>query len=116
MLYIQYCLDNSHVTFSFTVLPLCRENSTSYLHCLRGSLGHFFLSCPKVKEAKDKGQSEDTEGNLEMENLNGERGLSLKCYLDDSLHKKGSVFSFSLRITSRAHCDKKISLMLPDLV
>lgn len=69
-----------------------------------------------MKEAKDKGQSEDTEGNLEMENLNGERGLSLKCYLDDSLHKKGSVFGFSLRITSRAHCDKKISLMLPDPV
>lgn len=46
----------------------------------------------------------------------GKRGLSLKCYLDDSLHKKGTVFGFSLRVTSRAHCDKKIRLMLPDLV
>lgn len=42
--------------------------------------------------------------------------LQLKCYLDASLHKKRTVFGFSLWVTSRAHCDKKISLMLPDLV
>lgn len=46
----------------------------------------------------------------------GKKGLELKCYLDDSLHKKGTVFGFSLRVTGSAHCDKKISLMLPDLV
>lgn len=63
-----------------------------------------------------KAQSEDMEHNLEMENWNGGTGLQLKCYLDASLHKKRSVFGFSLWVTSRAHCDKKISLMLPDLV
>lgn len=63
----------------------------------------------KAEDTWNKTQPKDKECNLHMENWNGGTGLWLKCYLDDSLHKKGSVFGFSLWVTSRAHCDKKMS-------
>lgn len=37
-------------------------------------------------------------------------------FFGDSLNKKGTLLGFSLRVTSRAHCDKEIRLTLPDLV
>lgn len=62
----------------------------------------------------------NAESNLETENWSRTRGLldGLKCYLDDTraLKQGEAVLSFSLRGSSRAHCDKEIRLMLPDLV